>query len=524
MHVAVKAIIALIVLLIVAIAGMAATGFCPPAGPWPLPPWCHGEGQSPGLSSLPFAQQSAYEAAPAVATGTRLFVTVEASVPETKDPVTLSLNGQQYPLEKVTDYYYRNAGIGVTAGDELQYSFGSGGKTTPGMATTLSANTSLRDGAPWIDTPVIRKPGFQKGHAIMDGGGNIPAAARSGNLWNTYDAMKEDGGEWVAYDYYWAYANTSAPEIVDEALAGFWGAADESTIGLMADEAHKRGLKFTLYTELEWTVMPGEYPSTDNDAYMKYQQNKWTQGQKTVQEMADRLSKNPADPEANAYWDRWFVQFGSFMQKSAQIAEKHNIEMLALGKQIDGAMIPANEQRWRKLIANIRTVYHGKLTQVLFTSEGSNHATQVPWADDLDVITIYYYNRFSDQERPSLTELESAMDGFNRKQFDPLYAKYKKPLVFLLPFQSRDHAAGQVWFEPMATAPSVQQDLMGQADLYEAFFKSTGDEPWLTGVYTWGYWIEPGFNPKYSFEKSSSVRSKPASLVVRKWFAEVNTA
>lgn len=524
MHNAVKIAIVLVALFIVGTIGMVATGFCPPAGPWPQPPWCPLPGQPPGISSLPIAQQSEYGKIPAVTTGTRLFVPVEASVPATKEQVTLTLNGQQYPMEMVTDYYYRHNGIGVTAGDEIRYSFSSGGKATADMVKTLLANTSLRVGAPWTDTPVIRKPQFQKGHAIMDGGGNIPAAARSGNLWNTYDAMKEDGGEWVAYDYYWAYTNTSAPEIVDEATTGLWGAADESSIRLMADEAHKRGLKFTLYTELEWTVMPGEFPSNDNDAYMKYQENKWTQGQKTVQEMADRLSKNPTDSEANAYWDRWFVQFGSFMQKSGQIAEKHNIEMLALGKQIDGAMIPANEQRWRKLIANVRTVYHGKLTQVLFTSEGSNHASQVPWADDLDVITIYYYNRFSDQERPSLPELEAAMDGFNRKQFNPLYAKYKKPLIFLLPFQSQDHAAAQAWFEPMATAPSVREDMPAQADLYEAFFKSTYDEPWLAGVYTWGYWIEPGFNPKYSFEKSSSVREKPASLVIRKWFAEVNPA
>jgi hypothetical protein len=523
MHIVVKAFVALVVLFIIGCIVMTAVGFCPPAGPWPQPPWCPVPGQAPGFSAMPFSTLSGYGAVPTVAAGTQLFVPVEASVPATSAPVTLTLNGQQYPMEKVTEYYYRNPGVGVIAGDDLRYLFGAGGKTTAGMATTLSANTSLRAGLPWTDTPVLRKTEFQKGHALMDAGGNIPSAVRSGNLWSTYYAMKEDGSEGVAYDYYWAYANTSAPQIVDEAAAGMWGAADESTIGLMADEAHKRGLKFTLYTELEWTVMPGEYPSSDNDAYMKYQENKWTQGQRAVQEMADRLAKNPSDPEANAYWDRWFIQFGSFMQNSAQIAEKHNIEMLALGKQIDGAMIPANELRWRNLIANVRTVYHGKLTQVLFTSEWSDPTSQVPWADDLDVITIYYYNRFSDQDRPTLSEMESAMDGFNRKQFDPLYAKYKKPLLFLLPFQSRDHAAAQAWFEPMATSPAVGQDLTGQADLYEAFFSSTIDEPWLAGVSTWGYWIEPGFDPKYSFEKSSSVRNKPASLVIRKWFAQVNT-
>ncbi len=520
----VKAVIAVIIIFLAAIVGLAATGFCPPAGPWPLPPWCSAPGQPPGVSGLPFASQPAYGEAPAVAAGTLMTVPVEASVPATTDPVALTLNGQHYPMEKVRDYYYRYAGVPVKAGDANRYSFAAGAKTTADTQKTLLSNVSLRDGLPWTDSPVLQRPGFMKGHAIMDAGGNIPAAAKSGSLWSTYDTMKEDGGEYVAYDYYWAYANTSAPEIVDEAAAGMWNAADESSIGLMADEAHRRGLKFTLYTELEWTVMPGEFPTGDNDAYMKYQENKWTSGQKTVQEMADRLSQNPSDPAANAYWDRWFTQFGKFMEKSAQIAQKHNIEMLALGKQIDGAMIPQNEQRWRALIADVRSMYNGKLTQVLFTNEGSDHASQVTWADDLDAITIYYYNRFSDVEHPSVAELSASMDSFNRKQFDPLFAKYKKPLVFLLPFQSRDHAAAQVWFEPMATAPAVREDLMGQADLYEAFFRSTLDEPWLSGVYTWGYWIEPGFNPKYSFEKSSTVRGKPASLVVKKWFAQVRPA
>lgn len=524
MHIAVKGLITLVVLFLVASIGMAVIGFCPPAGPWPLPPWCSAPGQAPGLSDLPFNQPSAYGDAPAVSAGKQMTVPAEVAIPSTQDTVTLTLNGKEYPMERVADYFYRNPGVSVVSGEQLRYTVASGGKKTAETMSALTTNTSLRAGLPWADSPVLTKPGFQKGHTLMDGGGWIIAGARAGSLWDTFDAIKDDGGQWVGYDYYWAYKDTSAPEIVDEKPAGVIHAADDDSIGLMAAEAHKRGMKFFLITELEWTVMPGEFPSGDNDAYMQYQEQKWSAGQKTVQEMADRLAKDPADPVANAYWDRWFLQFGQFMKKSATIAEKHDIEMLALGKQIDGAMIPANEQRWRKLIADVRTVYHGKLTQVLFTNEWSDHTSQVPWADDLDVITIYYYNRFSDKEQPSRAELEAAMDGFNRRQFDPLYAKYKKPLVFLLPFQSRDHAAAQQWFEPMATAPAVRQDLVAQADLYEAFGRSTLDEPWLAGVYTWGYWIEPGFNPKYSFEKSSTVRNKPASLVVRKWYAQVNPA
>jgi hypothetical protein len=115
------------------------------------------------------------------------------------------------------------------------------------------------------------------------------------------------------------------------------------------------------------------------------------------------------------------------------------------------------------------------------------------------------------------------MESTNRDRFDILYNKFRKPLIIITPFQSRDYAAKMEWFEPMASAPQVKQDFIAQADLYEAFFESTLDEPWLGGVFTWGYWIEPDFNPKYSFDKSSSIRSKPAELVVRKWFSTIDT-
>jgi len=93
MHSGIKIGIVLLVLIIAAIAGMAVTGFCPPAGPWPQPPWCSGPGQAPGLSSLPFVQQSAYGESPAVSAGTKMAVPIEVSVPATPDTVTLTLNG-----------------------------------------------------------------------------------------------------------------------------------------------------------------------------------------------------------------------------------------------------------------------------------------------------------------------------------------------------------------------------------------------------------------------------------------------
>lgn len=525
MHIAVKALIGLVLLFVLAIAGMAIIGICPPAGPWPQPPWCSAPGQAPGLSSIPLPLTPAYGEAPVAQTGTPLTVVVEAAVPAIKDPVTFSLNGKEYPMERVRDYYYRCPGVDIVSGKPLQYVIASSDKKTASVTTELNVNTSLRSGMPWTITPVMAKPGFQKGHVIMDAGGMIIAPLRQNRLGNTYDAMANDGGEWFSYDYYWTYGDYSKPEILDEAplIPDHTNAED---LARMAEQVHAKGMKFFLLTELEWNLLPGEREGLEWDEFFTKLNEKWDKGGAFDEEMGRRLTENPDDPEVQAYWDRWFEQFTPFMLTSAEIAEENNIEMLSLGKQIDGAMNKNNEQRWRELIQKVRAIYHGKITQTVYCEEYTSFsgAKEMPWADELDYITIYYYNTFSDKETPTVDELAASMEGFNRKQFDPLYVKYNKPLIFILPFQSRDHAARQDWFEPLASSPSVGKDLMGQADLYEAFGRSTYDEPWLAGVYTWGYWIEPGFNPKYSFEKSSSVRNKPASLVVRKWYAQVNPA
>jgi hypothetical protein len=291
----------------------------------------------------------------------------------------------------------------------------------------------------------------------------------------------------------------------------------------MADQAHSKGLKYFLITELEWQVTPEEAKQigSDWDAYFKYLNEKWTKGQNYCFDMGDRLRKNPDDAEVRAWWNKWFEQFTNFMLKTAKIAEENKIEMMALGKQVIPAMQPALEPEWRKLIAQVRQVYHGKLCQVVWVNNWSK-PEDVPWSNDLDYIVLNSWHNYSDNVKPTLTELEQSLEKYNTEQFKVYYNLYKKPVILLSGFQSRDHAAQQNWFEPMASSPNVGQDFIAQADLYEALFRTSLNEPWLGGVITWGYWIEPDFKEKYSFNKSSSVRSKPASLVYRRWVSQVH--
>jgi hypothetical protein len=520
MKIILKIILITLGILIISAVFMAVGNICPPPGPYPQPPWCVNRERF--VSDISFLiPEGASPPEPTVTAGSQVMLDFKISVPRTTDPVMLKINGQSIPVERETPYYYVINKIPAKSGDKITYFLSSASHHTPEQSETVVRNTTIRTGLPWTDSPVLQRSGFMKGHVIMDAGGFV-ADPTDRKVSSTYDTMVKDGAEWFSYDYYWTYRNYTVPEIVDE--AGYIkGYPDAAGIGKMVKAVHEKGMRFFLLTELEWNILPGEAESLSWDDWFRYLNEKWSKGGQFDRQMGERLTADPADPEANAYWDRWFTQFEPFMIKAATIAEDNNIELLCLGKQLGGPMNPKNEQRWRALIRKVRAIYHGKITQTVFFSGWQKYEETMPWADELDYITSYYYSQFSKKEHPSLDELTSAMESTNRDRFDILYNKFRKPLIIITPFQSRDYAAKMEWFEPMASAPQVKQDFIAQADLYEAFFESTLDEPWLGGVFTWGYWIEPDFNPKYSFDKSSSIRSKPAELVVRKWFSTIDT-
>ncbi len=529
---AMRRIIAILVFFSVVLSGC----ICPPAE-WegPVPPWCTGEEWSEaGL------KQSVQEGAGGIIgavedlpgkiekyqrenlpAGTPVKINFEVAVPETERGLVLHLNGEEIPMEGETNYYFESGGMDAKVGDGLSYYYSSGDKRTETLSYKVRYGEAIRNGLLWTGSGKVSKPGFIKGHTVMDAGGFITNNVRDGDILETYDSMVEDGGEWFAYDYYWSYIDAeNMPKLVNEAETDFGaGMPSDADFGTFVSGAKSKGLNFMMYTEVEWNVTEEERLALgdDWDAFFELLNEKWAEGQAKDREMGERIVANPDDPEAKEYWDAWFENFENYMMYAAKVANENDIKVLALGKQLEGPMKRQFEQRWRNLIAKVRSVYDGKLTQVVFEDGYGTYLNEIVWADDLDFVIVYSWEMLSEEERPSIETLVEKMRETNGRLYTPFYEKYGTPIVMLLAYQSRDYSAKNEWFEPMASAPQVKQDLVAQADLYEAFFRSTLDEEWLAGVMTWGYWVEDDFKEKYSFEKSSSVRNKPASLVVRKW-------
>ncbi|MBI2323447.1 MAG: hypothetical protein HYU87_00560 [Chloroflexi bacterium] len=355
-------------------------------------------------------------------------------------------------------------------------------------------------------------PAVQIGHEFMD---FYSTAFYRQLLLPTLDAMRRTGGDWVIYDQYWSYHSLEPPKIAPyvERGDGWFRDASEDELAAMIQGAHDRGMRFALMLELNWDVMRGPWVSWEhNQAF-------WDASQAKLAELRRGLDR--PTPGVNEYWDAWFASYSAFVLRHADIAQRYGADALVVGKQIDGAVHPGNAQRWKALIAKVRERYRGPISYAAWTDEHYSQAEDFP-VESLDFIVVYLYNRLSDAERPTVVELRTALQEAMRAQFKPLSQRAGKPVVFLTPFQSRDHGARQQWFEPMAPAPNVGEDLLGQAALYEALFQAVRGEPWVQGVWTWGFWWRDDFDTRFdkgdsSVNKSSSVRNKPAGEIIRRW-------
>lgn len=323
----------------------------------------------------------------------------------------------------------------------------------------------------------------------------------------TIASMKSNGAQWVIFDNYWSYSSLEPPK-----LSPLY--ASEEQLSQMIQKTHAQGQKFALMIELNWDIMRGEWKGWEE------QQKFWDESAGFLDQMGNQLVNPTA--ETNQFWDQWFEAYTECVLWHARIAEEDGADLLVIGKQLNGAVRQGNEERWDKLIEETRKVYHGPISYAAYTNNDYSQLEDAPFLADLDVLILYLYNELSGEADPSIPALKDSFEAVFSKQAEKYAAESGKKVILLTPFQSRDHGAKQVWFEPAAEAPEVTRDLLIQAKLYEAMFQALEDEPWVDSVWTWGYWwLENNFDrsssEKAAFDKSSSVRNKPAAEVILKW-------
>ena len=199
-----------------------------------------------------------------------------------------------------------------------------------------------------------------------------------------------------------------------------------------------------------------------------------------------RISFFDHDVPCEPKWGNWFESHIAFQKHYAQIAQRTGCELFLTGCEM--TMTEHRETDWRKLIAEVRTVYDGPVGYNC-DKYGEDHIT---WWDAVDVIASSGYYPIDDWEN-QLDRIEEVVK------------KYQKPFIFSEAGCMNIHGSALV---PNNWELQGKEDDAEQADWYLAMFSACEKRDWVKGF---GIWDWPG-----SMERKSpyAVCDRPAEAVI----------
>lgn len=200
----------------------------------------------------------------------------------------------------------------------------------------------------------------------------------------------------------------------------------------------------------------------------------------------------PCEPK----WSNWFRSYTEFQLHYAAIAEETGCEMFIAGCEM--VQTQRRETEWRKLIADIRGVFHGLVSYN--TDKYQEH--NVKWWDAVDVISSSGYYPINDWEN-QLDRIEKVVETF------------QKPFFFA---ECGCMSTEGSKFVPNDWSMEGGLDLQGQADWYQAMFEVAAKRSWMEGFAIWDW-----AGIQYSLEEAQenkvyNIYGKPAEAVVAKYY------
>ena len=195
---------------------------------------------------------------------------------------------------------------------------------------------------------------------------------------------------------------------------------------------------------------------------------------------------------SDADWDEWFRQYGQYIVAQAKLAAGTKAEAFCVG--VEYGKTVAQEARWRKLIADVRAVYAGKITYAASFAEWKN----VPWWDAVDCIGIDAYFPVATTRKAGEEELRAGWAKVYA-ELEPFVRRTGKQVCFTELGYSASADAGMT---PWAYGV-VDEDVAYQARLYKVALEEAAKRDWVVGVFVWKW---------FSSDRQSGRRRDPFAM------------
>jgi hypothetical protein len=285
--------------------------------------------------------------------------------------------------------------------------------------------------------------------------------------------LRELGVDWISQTPFGWAPSLTAPEVRYESDGGLWGETDDG-LAKTAAWARELGIKTLLKPHL-W-VRHGAWPG----------------------EIA---------METEAGWKQWFAAYEAFILHYARLAETQGFEALAIGTEL--GKTTGRTADWKRIVAHVRKVYHGKLT---YCANWNDEPERVGFWDDLDFIGVQAYYPLADVDRPSKEAIATRWIPIAAK-LAALATRTGKPIVFTeVGFKSHDGSLKEPWQWEENGAVDVEL----QRDAFSAMFETFWTKPWFGGAFVWKW--HPIMRPDSRRDRDFTPQGKPALKVIRAYY------
>lgn len=320
-----------------------------------------------------------------------------------------------------------------------------------------------------LPPPATQRIVFQKGVALVQEGG-----ARSGGYGSerAVAAVQEVAGMGVDSVAVMPLGFMTAPDSLSVRMLA--GEGDES-IEHITWAAHQAGLRVMLKPQI-WMRggrQPGEIRFAGEDEFQT-----------------------------------WWRAYRQWILHYARLAQRDGADLLCVGTDLQ--QISPRQGEWRRLIAEIRRVYHGPLT---YAAHWGREFEEVAFWDALDYMGLNDYTPLSDDDGSTTPDVLRVRATQAAAQVEAVQKRWNKPVLLTeVGYPSQSSGARLPWREDAST----QADPALQARLYEALLEAFYRQPWFYGMYWWK-WPSSGFGGGPE-DTGLTPLNKPAAQVVRAWY------
>ena len=175
-------------------------------------------------------------------------------------------------------------------------------------------------------------------------------------------------------------------------------------------------------------------------------------------------------------WDRFFTDYETWIVQMATVAESEHAEILCVGLEFTHAQ--KFEERWRKIIAAVRQVYHGKITY----GANWNEYADVKFWDALDFLGVLAYFPLTKTADPSASEIAAAWEKKCAELAQFSKQNGGKQFLFVeIGYNESSRAAAEPW----AFKTGGEHCAEIQQRCVEAALSLTGKHRFLAGMFFW---------------------------------------